>query len=53
LEDIATAAPPAGAGPFRVTVPVELLPPTKLIGLRLKELAEGGLIVSPAVCVPL
>jgi hypothetical protein len=53
LEDSATAAPPAGAGPFRVTVPVELLPPTKLIGLRLKELAEGGLIVSPAVCVTL
>ena len=53
LEDNATAAPPAGAGPFRVTVPVELLPPTKLIGLKPKELAEGGLIVSPAVCVPL
>jgi len=53
LEDRATAAQPAGAGPFRVTVAVELLPPTKLLGLRLKDLAEGGLMVSPAVCVPL
>lgn len=53
FEDSATAAPPAGAGPFRVTVPVELLPPTKLVGFKLSELAEGGLIVRPAVCVPL
>lgn len=53
LEESATAAPPAGAGPFRVTVPVELLPPTTLVGFKLNELAERGLIVSPAVCVPL
>jgi hypothetical protein len=34
LPDSVTAAPPEGAGAFRVTVPVEGLPPPTLAGLR-------------------
>jgi hypothetical protein len=49
----ATVAPPAGAGPFSVTVPAELLPPRTLVGLSATEARAGGLIVSEAVCVPL
>jgi hypothetical protein len=37
LLDTATAAPPAGAGALRVTVPVDAAPPVKLLGARLKE----------------
>src|SRR5437660_373350 len=33
----ATCAPPAGAGPLSVTVPVEELPPVTLVGLKLRE----------------
>jgi len=33
----ATTAPPAGAAAFRVTVPVEGLPPSTLVGFRLTE----------------
>jgi hypothetical protein len=51
-----TAAPPVGAGPLRVTVPVEdWPPPVTLIGLS--AIAEsvpepGGVTVSEAVLVP-
>jgi len=41
-----TAMPPDGAGPFRVTVPVELVPPVTVLGFRDRELTEGGLMVS-------
>lgn len=38
LLESTTTAPPAGAGPLRVTVPVEdCTPPTTLAGLRFKE----------------
>jgi hypothetical protein len=50
-----TAAPPVGAGPLRVTVPLEGEPPVTLIGLSASEesVAEpGGVTVSEAVLVP-
>jgi hypothetical protein len=50
LESV-TNAPPVGAALARVTVPVELLPPTKLVGLRVSDVRvpAGGLIVRTAV----
>jgi len=50
-----TAAPPLGAGPLSVTVPVEGDPPVTLIGLTAiaESVAEpGGVTVSEAVLVP-
>jgi hypothetical protein len=47
--DRVTTAPPAGAGPFRVTVPVEEDPPVRLAGLTETEVSTAGLIVRPAV----
>jgi len=53
----ATCAPPAGAGPLRVTVPVEdCAPPTTLVGFRVSEETVGsggggGVTVSVAVWV--
>ena len=48
-----TSAPPLGAGPLSVTVPVEELPPVTLVGLTLSEasVGAGGVTVSEAVCV--
>src|SRR3989454_12644918 len=50
LESV-TCAPPAGAGPFSVTVPAEGLPPVTLAGLSASEETIGGITVSEAVCV--
>ena len=47
----ATTAPPAGAIPFRVTVPVELFPPTTVAGLKVKAESVGGFTVMIAVRV--
>jgi hypothetical protein len=53
----ATCAPPAGAGPLKVTVPVEdCAPPTTLAGFRVSEETVGsggggGVTVSVAVWV--
>ena len=56
LESI-TCAPPAGAGPLKVTVPVEVCrPPTTLVGFNVSEETVGrggGITVSEAdVLVP-
>ena len=53
LLDSVTAAPPAGAGPFNVTVALEELPPITVAGLNDTEESTGGLIVRLAVCAPL
>ena len=41
-------APPAGAGPLSLTVPVELDPPRTDVGLRVKEDKAAGLTVNCA-----
>ena len=49
-----TCAPPAGAGPLSVTVPVEnCTPPTTLVGFSVSEatVMGGGVTVSEAVRV--
>jgi len=49
LLESATVAPPAGAAPLRVTVPVEAVPPVTLVGLRLnEERVAGGVTVRTA-----
>ena len=50
LESV-TCAPPAGAGPLSVTVPVEELPPLTLTGFKVNDEGTGGITVSAAVCV--
>ena len=48
LESI-ICAPPRGAGPLRVTVPVEdCTPPTTLVGFNVSEETVGGVTVSEA-----
>ena len=46
-----TAIPPVGAGPFSVTVPIELSPPVTDVGFRLSEVTDRGLIARVAVLV--
>jgi hypothetical protein len=51
-----TVAPPVGAAPLSVTVPVDELPPVKIVGFNEtddKDTAAGGFTVSVAVLVPL
>jgi hypothetical protein len=46
-----TTEPPSGATPLRVTVPVEVAPPTRLDGASTSDDTAGGLMVSDADCV--
>jgi len=48
-----TTAPPAGAGPLKVTVPVDGLPPVTDVGFRLTPLGTGAVTPKLAVCVVL
>jgi hypothetical protein len=40
-----TTAPPVGAGPFSVTVPVDELPPITVVGFKLTPLAVAAVTV--------
>ena len=56
LLESATCAPPDGAGPLSVTVPVEEFPPVTLVGLNASEVRVGvggaaGFTVSEAALV--
>jgi hypothetical protein len=56
LSDSATVAPPLGAAALNVTVPIDELPPTRLVGLSDTAVSVGpvepdGLIVSVALFV--
>ncbi len=46
-----TTAPPVGAGPLRVTVPVVLLPPTTVLGLRVSAEAVTSVLVGLSTMV--
>jgi hypothetical protein len=49
--DRVTTAPPVGAGPFNVTVPVEEIPPFTAVGVITKVDIAKGLMANPAVSV--
>ena len=51
LLDNVTTAPPVGAGPVKVTVPIEVAPPGTDVGLSLTELRAGRFTAKDAVCV--
>jgi hypothetical protein len=46
-----TTTAPAGAFPFKVTFPVELLPPVTVEGVFERESKDGVLTVSVVLCV--
>ena len=46
-----TTAPPDGAGPVKVTVPVDEVPPITELGLRLTEVSAAAVTVRVAVFV--
>ena len=46
-----TTAPPDGAGPVKVTVPVDEVPPITELGLRLTEVSAAAVTVKVAVFV--
>lgn len=51
LLEIVTAAPPAAATPFRVTVPVELFPPVTDVGFKVTLESTGAVMVNVTVAL--
>lgn len=51
LDDSVTDAPPVGAGPSRVTVPVDVRPPATLVGLSARPPSANGSTVRVVVTV--
>ena len=51
LSESDTTIPPEGAGPVRVTVPIDELPPVTDVGLTVTALSAAGLIVKVACTV--
>jgi hypothetical protein len=49
LLDKLTVAPPMGAGPFSVTIPIELAPPMRLVGLSVRLVGISGVMVKVAL----
>lgn len=49
LDDSFTTMPVLGAGPLMLTVPVEFVPPTTLVGLSVRLVNSGGFTVSVVV----
>jgi hypothetical protein len=49
--DSETTAPPAGAAPLSVTVPVEEVPPISVAGLSVRDARPDGLMVRAEDCV--
>jgi len=47
LLESATCAPPVGAGPLNVTVPVDEFPPTTLAGFTVSEESEAAVVLLP------
>jgi len=46
LEEIVIPTPPTAAGPDRVTVPTDLLPPMTEVGRRVNPIKAGGFVVN-------
>lgn len=51
LVERVTSAPPAGADPFNLTVPVDEVPPITEVGPRVKELSLAAVTMKVAVRV--
>ncbi len=49
LLESATTAPPVGATLLSVTLPLDDVPPTTLLGLRVTEASDGGFTVRAPV----
>jgi hypothetical protein len=49
LLDRVTTAPAAAAGPFKVTVPVDVVPPITEAGFKVTEVSVAAVIVRVAV----